>query len=219
MTSTHQAHLPIPALPPAARLCHVFPQLTSGSLLSIGQLCDHGCQALFTATHLIITKDNTTILQGNRSNSFGQWLVHLPPSPILEPGPVPNSDPATHQTWSAANSLRILSQPIADRVAFYHATLFSPVLSTWCRAIDAGYFATWPELTSAQVRRHFRATAPMYQGHMDQERANQRSTKVSPASAAPPDLDTNPEALFVDVHLATGKVFLAIRQFLPDDLL
>jgi hypothetical protein len=46
------------------------------------------------------------------------------------------------------------------------------------------------------------------------ERANQRSTKVIPAAPAPSDLDTNPEALqerthalFVDVLLATGKVF------------
>ena len=39
----------------------------------------------------------------------------------------------------------------ATRVAFLHAACFSPAILTWCAAIDAGYFTTWPELTSAQV--------------------------------------------------------------------
>jgi hypothetical protein len=73
MTSTHTAELPLPHLPPAACLCHIFPQLSSGSLLYIGQLCDHGCEALFTATQLIITLQDKTILLGHRSGPLGHW--------------------------------------------------------------------------------------------------------------------------------------------------
>ncbi len=49
ITSTHQATLDLPSLPIAARKCHHFPDLTSGALISIGQLCDYGCIANFTA--------------------------------------------------------------------------------------------------------------------------------------------------------------------------
>jgi hypothetical protein len=66
---------------------------------------------------------------------------------------------------------------IADRIAFYHACCFSPALSTWCAAIDAGRFTTWPELTSALVRRYPPPLAATIKGHLDQERANLRSTK------------------------------------------
>jgi hypothetical protein len=40
---------------------------------------------------------------------------------------------------------------ITDQVAFYHAAMFSPVLSTWCDAIDAGHLTTWPAPTSRYV--------------------------------------------------------------------
>lgn len=54
--STHIAcTLDLPSLPLAARQCHLFPDLASGSLLSIGQLCDHGCHTHFDATSVMIT--------------------------------------------------------------------------------------------------------------------------------------------------------------------
>jgi hypothetical protein len=42
ITSTHTAELDLGNIPLGARTCHLFPHLRSGSLLSIGQLCDHG---------------------------------------------------------------------------------------------------------------------------------------------------------------------------------
>jgi hypothetical protein len=105
---------------------------------------------------------------------------------------------------------------LADRVAFYHAAMFSPVLSTWCAAIDAGHMATWPDLTSAQVRRHFPVSIPMHLGHMDQTRANVQSTKPSTTPAntnTDTNIDTRPNletththAIFADLHMVTGKV-------------
>ena len=48
--ATHTANLNVPHLPSAARNVHLFPSLASGSLLSVGQLCDSGCTATFTNT-------------------------------------------------------------------------------------------------------------------------------------------------------------------------
>ena len=50
MISTHTAMLTLPNLQEKAHQeCHLFPGLATGSLISIGQLCDHGCEALFNA--------------------------------------------------------------------------------------------------------------------------------------------------------------------------
>ena len=61
----------------------------------------------------------------------------------------------------------------------------SPALSTWCRAIDAGYFKSWPGLTAAAVRKHLPQSIPMHKGHLDQQRKNVRSTKQRDSKAKP----------------------------------
>jgi hypothetical protein len=200
MTSTHVAELPLPSLPLAARTCHLFPQLKSGSLLSIGKLCDHGCEAIFTAKAVLVTRDGTTILQGTRSGPYGQWHVTLPTtsSPPQEMPPCPVAQAIT----PAPGHL------LSDRIAFYHAALFSPVLSTWCDAIDAGHFTTWPALTSAQVRKHFHWSIPMHLSHMHQTRANIQSTKQPPSNSdsSSTPIHVRTHEIFVDIHPATGKV-------------
>jgi hypothetical protein len=47
LTVAPGAKLPIKALPYAAQQAHLFLALSSGALLSIDQLCDQGCQAIF----------------------------------------------------------------------------------------------------------------------------------------------------------------------------
>ena len=64
MSSTHTKHLNIPSLPPAACLQHQFPAMKTTGLLSIGQLCDHGCSATFSQHHLVIKKKS--------NNNFGR---------------------------------------------------------------------------------------------------------------------------------------------------
>ena len=147
---------------------------------SIGKLCNHGCIATFTADAVASTLHGTPILRGKRSATTGLWQLHLPPA--TPPGNIlahstTNDTPNTH----AANSV-IPQQTIADRIAFYHATMFSPSLSTWCKAIDANLLSTWPDLTSAQVRKHPPISSALVKGHLDQSRANQRSTKTKPTT-------------------------------------
>ena len=62
--STHTGLLPIPALPPAACLAHQFPKLRGTSLISIGQLCDHGCEARFYHNQAIVLYKDHIILHG-----------------------------------------------------------------------------------------------------------------------------------------------------------
>ena len=64
-------------LPQQARTAHIFPQLASGSLLSIGQLCDAGYTALFDKRKLYIFYNGKIILQGTRQPSR-LWTIDAP---------------------------------------------------------------------------------------------------------------------------------------------
>jgi hypothetical protein len=78
MQSTHTAELNFPQIPPTARTCHVFPALAAtGSLLSIGKLCDSGCQAIYDKDSVRIFHDGHIVLQGHRSPASRLWMIQL----------------------------------------------------------------------------------------------------------------------------------------------
>jgi len=84
MQATHTGQLHIPGLSEKARTTHIFPTLASGSLLSIGQLCDEGCTATFTKNKLYVYKDGKIILQGQRSNLTNKlWTNSNPKSSAI----------------------------------------------------------------------------------------------------------------------------------------
>jgi hypothetical protein len=148
----------------------------------------------------------TEILTGRRDYTNGLWTI-----PMSKPRtntntcnsvsinlPITQADSSRvdplGQTLTCNAVTTTVTQTIAERVAFYHATLFSPTMSTWCKAIDAGHFTTWPELTSKQVKSHLPTSIATLKGHMDQTRANAQSTKrpqipvhlLQPTIAHPP---------------------------------
>ncbi len=71
-----------------------------------------------------------------------------------------------------------------QQVAFAHAALFSPAISTLKKALDRGYLPPFPGLTSKSFKKyppHSMATA---KGHLDAIRKNQNSTKPAQAEAS-----------------------------------
>ena len=142
MQSTHTALLPFPQLPLAARRAHVFPAFQIKSLLSIGQFCDSNFTTVFCKGQVKLRNDDTTIT-GQRDPSTGLYYIDLP-----EPSPVASQ--ALYPCAYSAYEMRTK----ADLVQYLHRCDFSPVLHTWTKAIDAGYFATWSGLTSNLVRKH-----------------------------------------------------------------
>jgi hypothetical protein len=177
MTSTATAHLPLPHLKASATKSHAFPKLASGSLLSVGQICDNACTAIFNSrsVHMYRNQDITVIpsrpplISGTRN---------MPSEPLYNIQlPTPSSQ------LLAANSMTTKIPHLNDRIAFYHAALFSPVLSTWTHAINAGYLDSWPELTAKQVNQYAPRSEATTMGHMHAQRSNIRSTK--PTSPAP----------------------------------
>jgi hypothetical protein len=107
---------------------------------------------VFTNICITITLSNIVLLNGTRSTSTGGlWTLD----------PIKTTTTLTVQTFipitGYVNTMfhtTLAQYTIANRIAFYHASLFSPSLSTWCHAIDAGHFMTWPGITSSAVRKY-----------------------------------------------------------------
>ena len=77
MQSPHTCKLKNPDLPEEATKSHIIKELSSGSLLSIEQLCDLGCTAHFTKEKLNIFVKRKLIMQGTRQlNTL--WIIDTP---------------------------------------------------------------------------------------------------------------------------------------------
>jgi hypothetical protein len=66
----------------------------------------------------------------------------------------------------AINSMTSSIPHLQDRITFYHATLFSPVLSAWIYVINAGFLDSWPALTAKQVTQYAPRSKASCMGHM-----------------------------------------------------
>ena len=171
MESTHIGELPIPHLPREARIAHLFPALGETSLISIGQLCDHGCQAHFSATTVVITYENKLILQGHRSDETrGLWYLKIP---------------TQHLAMHAVNHI---AKP-EDLVAFAHAALFSPANSTMLTALQKGFLPPFQGLSVTTLRKYAPHSAATIKGHLDGVRQKMKSTKTVPPKTIEEMLD------------------------------
>jgi len=203
MTSTHEAELDLPMLPPDARHVHIVPELTSLSLISIGQLCDAGCIVTFTATAVTCEWNEQIILVGHRAPKTRLWHLELPNS-----DPVRSSSPISHSPTQQANATIGAATP-AQLVAFAHATLFSPPLSTLEQALKKGYLTNFPGLTATLLRKYPPQSIPMIKGHLDQTRQNLRSTKDKPTDV-PTDSDDYP--ITPTGHERTHHCYVALME-------
>ena len=191
--STHTAELDLPSLPPAARQVHLFPTLT-GSLLSIGVLCDCGLTATYRASIVTITDDSGAILlTGHRSSTTRLWMVNL--DKTAPPPHSPKSPPAA-VTHSAA-AMMLATRTHAQVVAWYHAALGSPSVSTMIVAIEKA-FVSFPGLTSSMVRKCAPTPIATAKGHLDQTRAGLRSTRREEPTAAFDSTADEPAPVLVD---------------------
>ena len=169
ISPSSQGFLPFSELSKSATKALVYPNLKNESLLSIGQLCDDNCRAIFEKDIMYITKENKIILQGKRNQFDGLWDIILPskvPSKIT-----PHiSPPSCNYIITKDKSKTILAQ-------YLHATAFSPPLSTFDYAIKNGNFITWPGIDNLNFKKLIDTTTALEKGHMDQERKKLQSTQ------------------------------------------
>ena len=189
MTSTHTSCLHIPSLPPEASHQHLLPAMKTTDLLSIGQLCEHGCTAIFYKRRLIICNEQDEIIiighmvpMGDNDYTNEMWMVNLnkntPPSSVLH----------------LSNAIILANTTKKDLAKLNLASLGSPVKSTRVNAIDKGFLNTFPDLTKKLVNKHLPKLIQSCKGHMDQKRQGLQSIKVGSTSKTPTPIDSTPSA-------------------------
>jgi hypothetical protein len=181
MFTTNTLELLLNKLPKAAREAHEAPTITN-NLLSVSVLCDAGCEVYFHGHGCEITFNGETIVRGWRDLASRMWRISLIPDGGNNIIPADDTSDITSEVKMPdffANSI-YECETTGQLIHYYHATMGYPVTSTWCKAIDAGYFQGWPGLTSKRVRKFIKIVSETEMGHMDQRKVGIRSTKVEP---------------------------------------
>ena len=145
-----------------------FPNLKNESLISVGQLCDDGCEVIFNKNMVQIKKNNTTILTGSRSAKDKLYDIKLSSNEQIK--------------TNATNKINYIIQKDkskTDLARYLHASAFSPSLSTFHHAIKQGNFVTWPGVDTLNFSKLLGTPMATAKGHLDGERKNLQSTKQS----------------------------------------
>ena len=182
MYSSHEGELNLPTLPPDARHIHIVPNLQSDTLLSIGQMCDAGCTVHFNAKEVSITSPDGKTIHGERNADTKLWKIPLPPIKLGQ------------------SNAAIGMPTTADRIAFTHAALFLPALSTLEQALKRGFLTNFPGLTPALLQKYPPQSIAMIKGHMDQARKNQQSTRTTTPTLIEEDEDIFVPTTSIEQH-------------------
>jgi hypothetical protein len=161
--SSHTSELILSELPPEARRAHILPGLVHNSLISVGQLCDSGCNVTFTQDKVDVIKNGKSVMSGLRDHKSRLWRV------ALQETPQSNYKNACHHAHETSN--------LKELINYLLATEFSPVKSTWIKAIKNGNFSSWPGLTEHAVEKHLSKSTAIVKGHLNQQRMFARSTQ------------------------------------------
>ena len=195
ISSTHIGLLPYNNLPEKARLVHLFPDLKK-CLISLGQLCDAGMTVTLTSERIVVidNKRNKQTLAGKRVSNDGMWYIDL--------------DTAT-STQHKANSAYEMNKK-EDIIKYLSAAMWNPIPESWIKAIDSGFFVTWPGLTSKLVRKYLANNRNIEtdQGHLRATRKNIRSTKtVLDKREIDPDIGKKSNEFYTKIIDLTGKIY------------
>jgi hypothetical protein len=172
----------------------MVPDLTTNSLLSTTKCADANYATLFTKDEvrvfdLELTKINiegeAAVMTGWRCPKTKLWRI--PIKPITEnqnTDTILMSQEATDIIMARrsehpdkfVNSVYELPN-LEQVIAWYHAAAGYPTKTTWIKAIEAGFYATWPLLTVKAVKKHYPETKETPKGHMKRVKSGVRSTK------------------------------------------
>ena len=87
--------------------------------------------------------------------------------------------PSPQPTTLRANIILQKKQTHMQLVTYLHACCFSPVKSTFKKAITKGFLKTFPGLTPQLVDKYLPPSVATAKGHLNQERQHLQSTKVT----------------------------------------
>ena len=196
--TTHSKNLLLPGLPLAACKGEIGP--LQQPLISIPQLCKNDLKVTFD-------KETATIYSQNGSPVLTGKFCPIKKLFLLPIGPSHSQKLPPQQLRQSANNAQISALDNKQNLAiWYHWICFSPLVTTWIKAIDAGFLSTWPGLTSKLTTKKFPPSVNTALGHLRQQYQNTRSTKKIEAPIQPPILHKKTNNAFVSFQ-PTNTIF------------
>jgi hypothetical protein len=126
------------------------------------------------------------VMKATKCDKTGLWLIPLSKdyaSPVQETGEV------------AANVFQTSTR--SEWIQYLHQACFSPVPSTWKKAIDNDHFMSWPGLTTKAVDKYLPQTTATIKGHLARNCKKPKPTKEKVI-----ELVGNMEEMDADMHPA-----------------
>jgi hypothetical protein len=148
------------------------------------------------------------IIEGQRNASNGLW--NIPFAPKDNPPPLTPTR-SLKNFHNEANGAIHLNKTKQDLATFLHACAFSPVPSTFLRAIKQGHFSLWPGLTASLVNKHLPKSLATSKGHLKTQQKNVQSTKINTNLPIAASLDCSPsqEANNTSTHCVFSTIVRA----------
>jgi hypothetical protein len=204
----------------------MVPNLAMNSLLSTGKMADANYVTVFTQDEVKVFDAETApfqmegcmVMQGWRCPKTKLWRVPLKPDWTNENTETTLlSKEATQIVLSKREKFdpmeftnSVYELPNQEQViAWYHAAAGYPTKATWLKAIEAGFFATWPLLTAKAVKKHYPETEETPKGHMKRVKSGVRSTKAQ--LEEPLEIQTA-EAVLKELRKKHRDVFVQIKD-------
>ena len=108
------------------------------SLLSVGQLCNDDCTAIFSKNKCTIyNKWNEPVITDIHNHSMGLYEQSIPRH--------------NNQNISQANAT-LPTTNLQEHIKYLHQCAFSPTPRTWIQAVKKGHFKTWPGVTVEAIQ-------------------------------------------------------------------
>ena len=177
--ATNKAKLKLDVREPA-RTVDMVPELKHNSLISASKFVDANYITILTPTEVLIYDgdglkleiNHDAILRGWREAS-GLWRVPLSKDAYSTQAEYVLLSKETEEAISNVYEL----PSIKESIRYLHACAGFPTKATWLKAIRAGNYATWPNLTAKAVAKYFPESDETQQGHMRNIKQGLRSTK------------------------------------------
>ena len=163
ITAHAQYNLQLPNVSQQALEADILPSFKH-SLISLGQLCNDDCTAIFSKHQCTIyNKHNRPVVTGIRNPTTGLYEQQIPAH--------------NKQNIQQANAT-LPTTNSQEHIKYLHQCAFSPTTRTWIHAVKKGHFKTWPSVTINAIQRYLPKSEATMLGHLNQQRKNIQSTKL-----------------------------------------
>ena len=201
--SSRKCNVDVLQWPAPATEGHIVPGIQTHSLLSVSKMCESDCEVHFKKNRCNVTKDDTVILSGPRDPTTTLWKLPISPKAgNCEAMSIRTSAPPEHQTNLAHDQC---SSTVSDLMQFLYLSFFSPKPLSWLKGIEYNQYVTYLNLTAHNVKKHLPKSTATAKGHVDKQRINIKSTKLSQQELASKLEDINPPQ-----EQQTNNIFVAL---------